>query len=63
MLLYLIHIYTQVYNHKIQVKVDFGKTPPISLEIMALFNLNFASSSSLSFENITVLIYILYTGI
>ena len=28
--------YTQVYNHKIQVKFDNGQNPPIIIRVMAL---------------------------
>ena len=28
--------HTQVYNHKIQVKFDYGQNPPIIIRVMAL---------------------------
>ena len=38
-LVYWIHIFifhTQVYNHKIQVKFDYGQNTPIIVRVMAL---------------------------
>ena len=40
--IFLIHqcigfiFHTQVYNHKIQVKFDYGQNPPIIIRVMAL---------------------------
>ena len=50
--------YTQVYNHKIQVRVDVGQNPSIIVGVMALFRLYFVWRNgfrSISFESIGVL--------
>ena len=47
--------HTQVYNHKIQVKFDYGQNPPIIIRVMALDLRMKKGFRAISFENIGVL--------
>ena len=47
--------HTQVYNHKIQVKFDYGQNPPIIIRVMALDLWMKNGFRAISFENRYVL--------
>ena len=44
-----------VYNHKIQVKFDYGQNPPIIIRVMALYLRMKNGFRAISFVNIGVL--------
>ena len=46
--------HTQVYNHKMQVKFDYGQNPPIIIRVMALDLRMKNCFRAISFENIGV---------
>ena len=54
--------HTQVYNHKIQVKFDYGQNPPIIIRVMALDLRMKNGFRAISFEY-SYWIHISYTGI
>ena len=55
--------YTQVYNHKVDVKFDLGLNPPIIMGVMTLFQLRKMVSFRYLLKRFLYWIHILYTGI